>query len=92
MITTDQNAQNNLYLETLIGNSYIEGNKNNASIKTTRNSDRNLLVSSGNNANLSYLKFNEDSNRNILQNYISNIDLAIPNDKIFDLVYIKNLL
>jgi len=91
MTTTDQTTDNNLYLETLIGNSYIEGN-NNSNIKTTRNSDRNLLVVSGNNAQISYLKFNEDSNRNVLQNYVSNIDLTIPNNKVFDLIYIKNLL
>jgi len=41
---------------------------------------------------VAYLKFNEDPDRNVLQNYVSNIDLTLPNDRIFDLLYIKNIL
>jgi len=85
-------TDNNLYLQTLIGNSYIEGNKEKKTLGWTRNSDRRLLVSSGGNASGAYLKLDEDPNRNVLQNYISNINLNIPNDKTIDLLYIKNLL
>lgn len=92
LVKIDKKAENNLYLETLIGNSYIEGNNKNTGIQTIRNSDRNLLVSSGNDANENYLKFNEDTDRNVLQKYSSNIDLTLPNDTVFDLIYIKNLL
>ena len=89
---TDPNTENNLYLETLIGNSYIEGNNTTTGIQSVWNSDRNLLVSSGSNTKVNYLKFNEDSNRNVLQKYSSNIDLTVPENTVFDLIYIKNLL
>jgi hypothetical protein len=85
-------GQTNLYLETLIGNSYIEwtktdtGTENN--IQSVRNSDRNLLVTTWS----TDIRFNEDNNRNILQNYTSRINLTIPNRTIFDMIYIKNLL
>ena len=92
IMKTDKNTKNNVYLETLIGNSYIEWNNKNTNIQSTRNSDRKLLVSSGNTIKTTYLKFNEDNNRNVLQNYVSNIDLTVPDDTIFNLVYIKNLL
>lgn len=85
------NLRTNIYIETLIGNTYIKGEKSNT-VYWTRNSDRHLLVSSWKNANVQYLKLIEDSNRNILQNYVSNIDLTIPNDKKIDMLYIKNLL
>lgn len=78
----------NLYIETLIGNSYIEGNNKNTNIQSTRNSDRKLLVSSG----VNHMKFNEDSNRNILQSYTSKLNLTIPETTDFNLLYIKNLL
>ncbi|MEI8008269.1 MAG: hypothetical protein WCI00_02235 [bacterium] len=39
-------GQTNLYVETLIGNSYIEGGGTDSNIQSTWNSDRNLLVSS----------------------------------------------
>lgn len=80
-------GQTNLYLQTLIGNSYIEGNTTNSGIQSKRNSDRNLLVSSG----INFIKFNEDNNRNVLQKYSSKIDLAVPTNTAFDLIYIKNL-
>ena len=88
----DKAARTNLYIQTLVGNSYIEGDGKNNAIQWTWNSDRNLLISSGKNANVAYLKFNEDPDRNVLQNYVSNIDLTLPNDRIFDLLYIKNIL
>ena len=88
----DKSTKTNLYLNTLIGNSYIEGTGNSENIKWTRNSDRNLLISSGRNENVRYLKLNEDCNRNILQNYQSNIDLVVPGKNRFDLMYIKNFL
>ncbi|MFA7298235.1 MAG: hypothetical protein WC010_01180 [Candidatus Absconditabacterales bacterium] len=89
---TGKNIRNNLYIETLIGNSYLDGDKKKNTINGTRNSDRNLLVSSGQNENVFFIKYNEDTNRNVLQNYTSNIDLTLPDNKIFDLIYIKNLL
>lgn len=92
IVKTNENIQNNLYLETLIGNSYIEGEAESKVVQSTRNSDRNLLVSSGNNVNENYLKFREDNNRNVLQKYSSNIDITIPNTTVIDLLYIKNLL
>ena len=92
IIHTQDNTENNLYLETLIGNSYIEGSRTITGITSTRNSDRNLLVSSGNKMGIDYITFNEDSNRNVLQNYISNIDLTLPTTAPFNLIYIKNFL
>ncbi len=92
IVKTNENIQNNLYLETLIGNSYIEGKAESKVVQSTRNSDRNLLVSSGNNVSENYLKFREDNNRNVLQKYSSNIDITIPNTTVIDLLYIKNLL
>lgn len=89
---TGNDTRKNIYIETLIGNSYIDGNTKNDIIQWTRNSERNLLVSSGKNENISYMKFNEDTNRNVLQNYISNINLTLPDNKTFDLIYMKNLL
>jgi hypothetical protein len=88
----DENKDNNIYLETLLGNSYIEGSNKNTNIQSTRNSDRNLLVTSGTNTKINYLKFIEDNNRNVLQNYVSNIDIALPKDTSLNLLYIKNLL
>lgn len=92
MVNTGNNTKSNLYIETLIGNSYIEGNDNITEIESTRNSDRNLLVSSGNNGKTTYLRFKEDSNRNVLQNYVSTIDLTIPKISAIDTMYVKNLL
>jgi len=88
----DKNMRTNLYLDTLIGNSYIDGNVDSPVIQWTWNSDRHLLVNSGKNDNVRYLKLNEDRNRNILQNYRSNIDLVVPGKTTFDLIYIKNFL
>lgn len=85
------NNKTSLYVETLIGNSHIIGSKIKTGITSIRNSDRNLLVSSENNTNENYIKFNEDSNRNILENYVSNINLTLPYSTTFDLIYIKNL-
>jgi len=87
-----QSGTTNLYIQTLVGNSEIRGNKKNDSIAWTRNSDRNLLVASGNNGNVAYLKLQEDSNRNILHNNASKMDLTLPDKQTFDLLYIKNLL
>lgn len=88
----EKGMKNNLYLYTLIGNSYIEGNKDTQSIEGTRNSDRNLLISSGQNKSVSYFKLTEDNNRNVIQKYQSKMDLTLPTEKKFDLLYIKNLL
>ena len=88
---TSGDTEKNLYLETLIGNSYIEGDNKSNNIQATRNSDRKLLVSSGNDTKENYLRLYEDRNRNVLQNYISNINLTIPNNSTLDLLYIKNL-
>lgn len=82
----------NLYIQTLVGNSYIDGSNKSNNLEWTRNSDRNLFASSGSNDNISYLKLQEDNNRNILQDHASNIELTIPNKTTFDLLYIKNLL
>ncbi len=87
-----KSTKTNLYLDTLIGNSYIEGTGNNTNIQWTWNSDRHLLIGSGKNESIRYLKLNEDRNRNVLQNYRSNIDLIVPEKNTFDLMYIKNLL
>jgi len=81
-------GQTNIYVETLIGNSYIEGSNTNTGIQSTWNSDRSLLVSSW----IDSIHFNEDSNRNVLQKYTSKIDLILPLSTTFDLVYIKNFL
>lgn len=90
--TINKNTETNIYLETLIGNSYIEGDTKYTSIQWTRNSDRNLVVDSGSNDTTTNIKLSEDKNRNVLQNYRSNIDLTLPNTKMFDLIYIKNFL
>lgn len=84
----------NIYISTLIENSLIKGNTETGteSIKWTRQSERNLLVFSGENSKERYIKLNEDSNRNVLQNYLSKIDLALPQETTIDLLYIKNLL
>lgn len=87
-----EQIRTNLSLETLIGNSYIKGSQKENIIQWTRNSDRYLLVSSDKNEKVNYIKFNEDRNRNVLQNYISNIDLTVPNNKTIDMLYIKNFL
>lgn len=84
--------KNNLYINTLIGNSYIDGNDKYTTIKGTWNSDRHLIVNSGKNENAGYLKINEDKNRNVLQNYRSNINLTLPENKIINFLYIKNFL
>jgi len=89
---TNKDTRTNLYIQTLVGNSYIEGSGEDTAIQWTRNSDRNLLISSGNNTNVAFLKLDEDNNRNILQDHSSNIDLTIPTNKIIDLLYVKNLL
>lgn len=79
--------QNNLYIETLIWNSYIEGSWTSTDIQSIRNSDRNLLVSSGTNT----IKFTEDKNWNVLQRYTSKINLSLPGTAPFDLIYMKNI-
>lgn len=86
------NTETNLYLNTLIGNADIKANTKSKAIEGTRNSDRKLLISWGLDQNISSIKFNEDNNRNILWNYLSNINLTLPNSTTFDLIYIKNLL
>jgi len=84
----------NMYISTLIENALIKGSSETGTeiIKWTRQSERSLLVLSGNNDKERYIKLNEDSNRNILQNYLSKIDLVLPQKTTFDLFYIKNLL
>jgi len=88
---TGENKETNLYVETLIGSSNIVGSRSKIDITSIRNSDKNLLVYSGNNAHTNYIKFNEDNNRNILENYVSNIHLTLPYSTTFDLIYIKNI-
>jgi hypothetical protein len=90
--TIDKNTETNIYLETLIGNSHIEGSTKYNNIQWTRNSDRNLIINSWTNEWITDLELNEDKNRNVLQNYRSNINLTLPNTKIFDLLYVKNFL
>ncbi len=80
----------NFYIQTLISNSSIEGSETGTTLKWTWNSDRKLLISWGNNGNASYLKLNEDTNRNLLQKYLSTMDITIPDTTTFDLLYIKN--
>jgi len=87
---TDNNKKNNIYIQTLIGNSYIEWDIQEKEIKWTRNSDRNLITTSWSNTKINYLKLNEDKNWNILQNFQSNINLTIPKTITTDLIYIKN--
>lgn len=83
----------NIYMETLIGNSSIVWKDiTGTAIVWSWNSDRKILLTSGENNNISYLKIKEDSNRNVLQKYRSNSNLVVPNDKLFDFIYIKNLL
>lgn len=91
---TKTTGETNLYLSTLIENSFINGDAKTKSGKIiwTRQSERDLLVSSGSNEKERYIKLNEDSNRNILQNYLSKMDLLLPQKTTFDLLYIKNLL
>lgn len=91
-LSSSNNKTNNLYIETLIGNSYIEWSGTNTNVQWIRNSDRNLLISSWYEKTSTYLKLNEDTNRNILQDHASNIDLTIPKDEIIDLLYLKNFL
>jgi predicted membrane protein len=74
----------------LISNSTIDGSETGTVLEWTRNSDRKLLISWGDNGNASYFKLNEDTNRNLLQRYSSTMDITIPNTTIFDLLYIKN--
>ena len=78
-------------LETLVGSSNIQWNGNDSNIQGTRNSDRLLLATSWTKNNIYTLKLNEDTNRNILQNYYSKVDLTLPETTTFDLFYIKNL-
>ncbi len=82
-----------MYISTLIENSIIEGNTDTGSdtIQWTRQSERNLLVMSGEDTEGNYIKLNEDNNRNILQNYLSKINLIFPQKTTVDLLYIKNL-
>lgn len=87
---SDTSIKKNIYIQTLVGNSYIEGSGKENKIQWTWNSDRNLIVTSWANTNVSYLKLNEDRNWNVLQNYVSNIDLTLPSTTRFDLLYIKN--
>jgi len=91
-LSTTNNKTTNLYIETLIGNSYIEGSGKDTTVQWIWNSDRNLLISSWTNTDTTFLKLNEDSNRNILQDHASNIDLTLPKNKMIDLLYIKNFL
>ncbi len=82
----------NIYMETMIGNSsIIWKNTTGKTILWSWNSDRKILLASGENNNIAYLKIKEDSNRNVLQKYRSNSNLQVPNDKLFDFIYIKNL-
>ncbi|MEI7920006.1 MAG: hypothetical protein WCH65_07830 [bacterium] len=46
---------------------------------------------SGEDTEGNYIKLNEDNNRNILQNYLSKINLIFPQKTTVDLLYIKNL-
>jgi len=86
------NTGMNIYLETLIGNTSTKGSTTGESIQTIWNSDRNLLVLSGEESGTTYLKFNEDNNRNVLQSHTSNSELILPATLSLDLLYIKNLL
>lgn len=90
--TVNDTTKTNIQMETLIGNSYIEGNKKNTYIEGIRNSDRMLILDSWANEEIHYLNLNEDKNRNVLQNYRSDINLTLPNTKPFNLIYIKNFL
>ncbi len=90
--TTTKSPSTNIYIETFIGNSYIEGKTQNRTIQWTRKSDRNLLVFSWESTGNTYIKLYEDRNRNIIQNYVSTIDFTLPNNSLFDLIYIKNFL
>jgi len=90
--TTTTDKPTYIYIQTLIGNSYIEGSNKYNNIQWTWNSDRHIKIQSWSNEKLYYLKLNEDTNRNVLQNYQSKIDLILPEQKPFDLLYIKNFL
>lgn len=87
---TEKKTNTNIYIQTLIGNSYIEGTQK-ETLEGTWNSDRNLFVTSGGNEKTTYIKFNEDNNRNLLEKYNSNLDLEIPQNTRFNMLYIKNL-
>jgi len=80
-----------LNINTLIGNFDIKWTATKNLAEWTYKSDRNLLVTSGVKTNYDYLYLREDPNRNILQNYASNLTLGIDDSKIVDL-YIKNML
>jgi len=80
-----------LNINTLIGNFDIKWTETKNLAEWTYKSDRNLLVTTGVKTNYDYLHLREDPNRNILQNYASNLTLGIDDTKIVDL-YIKNLL
>jgi len=90
--TPSQTGINNIHIDTLIGNSYIEGSKKNTSIQWTRNSDRKLDTQIGNKKNIYNLYFKENRNRNVIQHYQSNIDLTIPYSRNMETIYVKNIL
>lgn len=77
-------------INTLIGNIDIQGSASSNLAGWTYKSDRNLLVSSGIESNYDYLNLQEDPNRNVLQNYATDLSLGISDKKLVNL-YLKNM-
>jgi len=88
----DKTTGVNLYLQTLAGSSSIQGGKKKSRIEWSWNSDKDLSVSSGEISNTPYIKFNENTDRNLLQKNVSKLNLALPEDTMFNHIYIKNLI
>ena len=84
-------ALSRLDINTLIGNLVIKGKKTDNLTEWSYKSDRPLLVTSWVKNNFDYLNLKEDNNRNVLQNFYTNLSLGIDNQKTINL-YLKNLM
>lgn len=80
-----------LNINTLVGNFDIKWTTSKNLVEWTYKSDRNLLATTGVMTNYDYLSLKEDPNRNLLQNYSSNLSFGISDSRVVD-IYLKNLL
>ncbi len=77
---TTTHKNNDINFQTLIGNIYLEWKPAHYFVQGTRNSDRELKITSWVVNTIASLQCTEDNNRNVLQKSKSNLDISIDTD------------